>query len=52
MSEPHGATAPSSMVFDSSGTSEARFTSRMTPVPEQVGHAPAELKARDSAPGP
>jgi len=51
MSEPHGSTAPSSILFDSSGTRAARFTSRTMPVPEQVGQAPAELKASDSAPG-
>ena len=48
----HGATAPSSMERDSSGTSEASSTVRTMPVPPQVGHAPALLKARSSAPGP
>ena len=51
INEPHGSTAPSSMLFDSSGTSAARFTLRTMPVPAQSGHAPAELKAKDSAPG-
>ena len=49
---PQGSTAPSSMEMDSSGTSEASFTVRTTPVPSQVGHAPPLLNARSSAPGP
>ncbi len=51
MSEPHGSTAPSSMLMDSSGTSDASSTVRTMPVPPQVGQAPALLKARSSAPG-
>ena len=47
----HGATAPSSMVRDSSGTRESRFTRRTMPVPPQVRQAPWELKASSSAPG-
>ena len=49
---PHGATAPSLIVSDSSGTSASRSTWRSTPVPWQVGHAPSELKAICSAPRP
>ncbi len=52
MSVPHGATAPSSIVFDSSGTSVDSSTTRMTPVPPHVGQAPLLLNARSSAPWP
>ena len=48
----HGATAPSSMVRDSSGTRLLSSTVRTIPVPPQVGRAPYELKAMVSAPGP
>ena len=51
MSDCHGATAPSSIVSESSGTIVARSTSRTTPVPSQRLHAPCELKASSSAPG-
>ena len=47
----HGATAPSSMVRESSGTSVSRSTVRTTPVPPQVWHAPCELNASSSADG-
>ena len=47
----HGATAPSSMVRDSSGTSVASSTVRTMPVPSQRLHAPWLLKASSSAPG-
>ena len=47
-----GATAPSSMERDSSGTSVLSSTVRMTPVPSQRLHAPLLLKANSSAPGP
>ena len=46
-----GATAPSSMVRDSSGTRVARSTVRTMPVPPQVRQAPWLLKASSSAPG-
>ena len=46
-----GATAPSSMVRDSSGTRVERSTARTTPVPPQVRQAPWLLKASSSAPG-
>ena len=46
-----GATAPSAIVFDGSGTSAAPSIARTTPVPEHVGQAPSELKASASAPG-
>ena len=49
---PQGATAPSSMVRDSSGTSFDSSTTRVTPVPPQLGQAPSELKASCSAPKP
>lgn len=52
MSDFHGATAPSSMVSDSSGTSDASSTVRTTPVPPQVRQAPSLLKGKDSALGP
>ena len=52
MSVPHGATAPSSMVSDSSGTSASVSTVRTTPVPSHSGHAPSPLKASSSALGP
>ena len=52
MSVPHGATAPSSMVSVSSGTSAERSTVRTMPVPSHSGHAPSLLKASSSAPGP
>ncbi|SIA82550.1 Uncharacterised protein [Mycobacteroides abscessus subsp. abscessus] len=52
MRDPQGETAPSSMVRDSSGTRDARLTTRWTPVPSHTGHAPAELKAIASAPSP
>ena len=51
INDPHGSTAPSSMLFDSSGTKAERSTSLMIPVPEHVGHAPAALNARSSADG-
>ena len=47
----HGATAPSSIESDSSGTSVLRSTVRTMPVPLQVGQAPWLLKASSSAPG-
>ena len=47
----HGATAPSSIVRFSSGTSELSLTVRTTPVPEQVGQAPVELNEKSSALG-
>ena len=47
----HGATAPSSMVRLSSGTSDAISTVRTVPVPSQEGHAPCELKDNSSADG-
>ena len=37
------------MLLVSSGTREARSTVRTMPVPEQVGHAPAELNDSCSA---
>ena len=52
MRVPHGATAPSSMEIDSSGTSVDSSTTRVTPVPPQVGQAPSELNASCSAPRP
>ena len=52
MREPHGETAPWSMVSDSSGTRAARSTTRWTPVPSHTGQAPVELKAISSAPSP
>ena len=51
ISEPQGATAPWSMVSESSGTSVDSSTVRMIPVPEQVRQAPSLLKASCSAPG-
>ena len=48
----HGATAPSSIERDSSGTSVDSSTSRTVPRPPQVGQAPPELNAMSSAPGP
>ena len=45
-----GATAPWSMVRDSSGTRVLRSTVRTTPVPSQQGQAPPLLKASSSAP--
>ena len=51
ISEFHGATAPSSMVRLSSGTSVARSTVRTTPVPPQVRQAPWLLNASSSADG-
>ncbi|MBR7006228.1 MAG: hypothetical protein IKH98_04910 [Candidatus Methanomethylophilaceae archaeon] len=47
----HGATAPSSIVFDSSGTRESSSTSYAIPVPSQFLHAPVLLNARSSALG-
>ena len=52
MSDCHGATAPSSIVSESSGTIVAGSTVRTMPVPSQRRHAPTELNARSSAPGP
>ena len=52
MSVPHDATAPSSMVSDSSGTRELSSTVRTMPVPSHSGQAPSPLKARASALGP
>ena len=49
MREFHGATAPSSIVSESSGTSESIFTLRTTPVPEHSGQAPVELNEKSSA---
>ena len=46
-----GATAPSSMVSDSSGTRVLRSTVRTMPVPSQVRQAPWLLKASSSADG-
>ena len=46
-----GATAPSSMLIDSSGTRVAMSTVRTVPVPLQSGQAPWELKASSSADG-
>src|SRR5699024_7031279 len=45
------ATAPSSMLKRSSGTSVDSSTVQTTPVPSQVGHAPWLLKASSSADG-
>ena len=47
----HGATAPSSMVRESSGTSVAGSTVRTVPMPPHCGQAPCELKASSSADG-
>ena len=47
----HGATAPSSIVSESSGTRDAMSTVRTLPVPPHLGHAPCELKASSSALG-
>src|ERR1039458_4128813 len=47
----HGSTAPSSIVLCGSGTRVASSTSDRTPRPWQAGHAPYELKAKDSALG-
>ena len=47
----HGATAPSSIVFDSSGTSVVRSTVMTVPVPPHRRHAPPLLNASSSAPG-
>ena len=47
-----GATAPSSMVRDSSGTRVERSTVCTMPVPSQVRQAPWLLKASSSAEGP
>ena len=52
MSDCQGATAPWSIVSESSGTSVDSSTARTTPVPSHVRQAPAELNARSSAPGP
>ena len=52
MREFHGATAPSSMERDSSGTRVDSSTVRTIPVPPQVGQAPSLLKAKLSALGP
>ena len=46
-----GATAPSSMLRESSGMMVAMSISLMTPVPSQRAQAPWELKASSSAPG-
>ena len=46
-----GATAPSSMVSDSSGTRVDSSTVRTMPVPSQRLQAPWLLKASSSAPG-
>ena len=46
-----GATAPSSMERDSSGTSVDSSTVRTVPVPPQTGHAPWLLNANSSAEG-
>ena len=46
-----GATAPPSMVRESSGTRESRFTVRTVPVPPHFSQAPWELKASSSAEG-
>ena len=46
-----GATAPSSIVRDSSGTRVDSSTVRTMPVPSQVLQAPWLLKASSSAPG-
>ena len=46
-----GLTAPSSRVFEVSGTRASSSTSRTIPVPSQAGQAPSELKASASAPG-
>ena len=46
-----GATAPCSMVRESSGTRVARSTVRTTPVPEQAEQAPWLLKDSSSADG-
>ena len=45
----HGATAPSSMLIESSGTSESRSTVRTLPVPPHLRQAPWELNASSSA---
>ena len=47
----HGATAPSSMERESSGTRVERSTVRTMPVPPQVRQAPWLLKASSSADG-
>ena len=47
----HGATAPPSMVRDSSGTSVAGSTVRTVPVPPQARQAPWLLNASSSAEG-
>ena len=51
ISEFHGATAPSSIVSDSSGTSVSRSTVRTFPVPPQRRQAPRLLKDNSSADG-
>ncbi|MDD5890960.1 MAG: hypothetical protein PUC72_00285 [Bacteroidales bacterium] len=51
ISEPQGATAPSSMVRFSSGTRVDSSTVRTMPVPPQQRQAPSLLKASCSAPG-
>ena len=52
ISEFQGATAPSSMERDSSGTKTASFTVLTTPVPPQFLQAPLLLKEKLSALGP
>ena len=52
ISEFHGATAPPSIVSDSSGTSAASLTARTTPTPPHVRHAPPLLNEKLSALGP
>ena len=47
----HGATAPSSMVSESSGTRDSISTVRILPVPPHLGQAPCELNASSSAEG-
>src|SRR4249920_3260646 len=47
----HGSTAPCSIVLPGSGTRAAMSTSDRTPRPWHAGHAPYELKAKDSALG-
>ena len=47
----HGATAPPSMVRESSGTSVSKSTVRTMPVPLHFWQAPCELNASSSADG-
>lgn len=47
----HGATAPSSIESDSSGTRVDLSTVQTAPVPSQVRHAPRLLNASSSADG-